>query len=86
MYIIKTHFQKRSQDGLQNRYKIFELVFFYSNMVSSWRGYFLLYKCDIFFNIWSEANCQTNKNNDDKRTPRKLILNIKTQFCYCVTL
>ena len=47
---------------------------------------FLLYKCDIFFNIWSEANCQTNKNNNDKRTPRKLILNIKTQFCYCVTL
>ena len=28
MYIIITHVQKRSQDGLRKRYKIFELVFF----------------------------------------------------------
>ena len=29
MHIIKTHVQKRSQDGLQNRYKIFEVVFIF---------------------------------------------------------
>ena len=29
MHMIKTHVKKRSQDGLQNRYKIFELVFLF---------------------------------------------------------
>ena len=48
MYIIITHVQKRSQDGLRNRYKIFELVFYIQIWSPVGVGAFLLKIVFIF--------------------------------------